>query len=50
MRDFKKAFLKALKLVLAVYPQARVEVGDAGVVLLPSRPHILPAPLQHPLF
>lgn len=50
VRDFKKAFLKALKLVLAVYPQARVEVGDAGVVLLPSRPHILPPPVQHTLF
>jgi hypothetical protein len=45
VRDFKKAFLKALKLVLAVYPQARVEVSAAGVVLLPSRPHVLPQPL-----
>lgn len=42
VRDFKKAFLRALKLVLAVYPQARVEVGDTGLVLLPSPTHVSP--------
>jgi len=40
VRDFKKAFLTALRLVLIVYPQANVEVQDIGLVLLPSRPHI----------
>jgi hypothetical protein len=52
--DFKKAFLKALKLVLIVYPQAHIEVAENGLVLLPSRPHILPAssvpPAQGGLF
>ncbi|MRK19117.1 replication protein RepA [Pseudomonas sp. JG-B] len=34
--DFKKGFLKALKLVHIVYPNARFEVADNGLVLLPS--------------
>ncbi|MHB1098225.1 MAG: replication protein RepA [Burkholderiales bacterium] len=42
--DFKRAFLKALNLVLAVYPQANVEITDHGMVLLPSPPHIAPLP------
>lgn len=50
IRDFKKAFLKALKLVLVVYPDANVEVHDTGLVLLPSRPHILPSQVQPSLF
>lgn len=50
VRDFKKAFLKALKLVLVVYPDACVEVRDVGVVLLPSRPHVLPQQIQRDLF
>ncbi|MCK0508577.1 replication protein RepA [Aromatoleum anaerobium] len=50
VRDFRKAFLKALKLVLVVYSQARIEVDDAGVVLLPSRPQSLLPPTQHDLF
>ncbi len=50
-RDFKKAFLKALKAVLLVYPQAGVELHEHGLVLLPSRPHVIPnAPAQSPLF
>lgn len=40
VRDFKKAFLKALAPVLAVYPKARTEVTDIGLVLLPSPPHV----------
>ena len=39
--DFKKAFLKALKAVLIVYPRANIEVVDKGLVLLPSPPHVL---------
>lgn len=49
-RDFKKGFLKALKMVQVVYPQANLEVTEQGVVLLPSRPHVLPAPGQNSLF
>ncbi len=45
-RDFKKNFLKALTLVSTVYPQAKFEVQDHGLVLLPSRPHIPPKALQ----
>lgn len=40
VRDFRKSFLRALKLVLTVYPQASVELNENGLVLLPSRPHI----------
>lgn len=40
VRDFKKAFLKALKLVQIVYPEAVVSAESNGLVLLPSRPHI----------
>lgn len=38
--DFKKGFLKALKLVLVTYPNARIEVTDKGLVLLPSPTHV----------
>lgn len=48
--DFKKNFLRALKLVLIVYPQARIEIVDNGLVLLPSRPHVLPDSRQADLF
>lgn len=50
VRNFKKAFLTALKMVLVVYPQAGVEINDNGLVLLPSRPHVLPAKPQQDLF
>lgn len=50
VRDFRKAFLKALKMVQVVYPQAAVEIKDNGLVLLPSRPHIPPANIQNDLF
>ncbi|HEY8096995.1 MAG TPA: replication protein RepA [Methylobacter sp.] len=40
--DFKKNFLQALKLVKVVYPQASYEIQPNGLVLLPSRPHVLP--------
>jgi hypothetical protein len=39
-RNFKKGFIKALKPVMAVYPQARIEIDNNGLVLLPSAPHI----------
>lgn len=50
VRDFKKAFLRALKMVLLVYPQASVEINPNGLVLLPSRPHVLPSNDQQALF
>jgi hypothetical protein len=50
VRDFRKAFLKALKTVLVVYPQAEVEINENGLVLLPSRPHVLPIKAQPELF
>jgi hypothetical protein len=50
VRDFRKAFLKALKTVLVVYPQAEVEINENGLVLLPSRPHVLPNKSQPELF
>lgn len=40
VRDFKRAFLEALKLVLIVYPELDFEVLDNGLVLLPSPTHI----------
>lgn len=52
VRDFKKAFLKALKMVLVVYPQAVVDVADQGLVLFPSPTHVprLPNGKQGDLF
>ncbi|WP_293650081.1 replication protein RepA [Thiolapillus sp.] len=52
VRDFKKAFLKALKAVAVVYPQAQVDVKDNGLVLIPSPTHIQPMgqPRQKELF
>lgn len=52
VRNFKKQFLQALQLVQAIYPEAKVEINDNGLVLLPSRPHIPPtlAMVQKPLF
>lgn len=40
LRDFKAAFLVELRKVLAVYPDARVNDGDTGLLLAPSRPHV----------
>ena len=39
-RDFKKNFLRALKLVQIVYPEANVLTDESGLVLLPSRTHV----------
>ncbi|NYZ17552.1 pirin [Azospirillum sp. RWY-5-1] len=40
LRDFRKRFVEALQLALAVYPDARVEVDELGLVLHPSPPPI----------
>ena len=39
-RTFRRFFLDSLKRVLVVYPEAKLRVADAGVLLLPSRPHL----------
>lgn len=39
-KDFKAAFLPALKKVLAVYPKAKVERATGGLLLFPSPPPI----------
>ena len=39
-RDFKREFLKALKTVLVVYPEAKIDYDASGITLLPSRPHV----------
>lgn len=39
-KDFKKAFLPALKKVLAVYPKAKVDQVTGGLLLFPSPPPI----------
>jgi len=40
LRDFKKQFLKSLRIVSAIYHEANVEIQDEGLVLKPSRSHI----------
>ena len=39
-RKFRQFFLDSLKRVSVVYPEAKLKVSDAGVLLLPSRPHV----------
>lgn len=40
LRQFKPKFIGTLKEALAVYPEAKVTMDDAGIVLHPSRPPI----------
>jgi len=40
VRDFRRAFEKALKAVQVIYPRANVQVKDDGLVLKPSPPHV----------
>lgn len=42
--QFRKNFTDALKEVVAVYPQAKVEVTDFGVELQPSLTHVPMSP------
>lgn len=49
-RDFKKAFLKNLKVVNVVYPQAKTQILENGLKLLPSKPHVSLATDQKKLF
>ena len=39
-RTFRRFFLDSLKRVSAVYPEAKLNIGAAGILLLPSRPHL----------
>ena len=48
--DFKRGFLKSLQAVKIVYPQARLDVTDQGLVLLPSPSHVAFASGQGKLF
>jgi len=40
LKHLKRPFTDALGIALAVYPEARVDVGRAGVVLHPSAPAV----------
>jgi hypothetical protein len=40
IRKFRAHFIECLALALAAYPEARVTMGDRGVILHPSRPAI----------
>jgi hypothetical protein len=40
LRDFRKRFIEALQLALAVYPEAMVSVEEHGLLLHPSPPPI----------
>jgi hypothetical protein len=42
LRKFRRFFIDSLKRVQVVYPEAKLRVGDVGVVLLPSKPHLAP--------
>lgn len=42
LRDFKKNFLKQLRKVLVIY-KANVQQGETGLLLKPSKPHIIRA-------
>lgn len=54
-RDFKKSFMRNLEVVHLVYPDMKVDSTKAGLILLPTRPHIPklgpgPASSQRKLF
>jgi hypothetical protein len=42
LRYFRRFFGDSLKRVLQVYPEARVNLSEKGLLLLPSKPHIEP--------
>lgn len=43
--NFKWNFLKHLRAVHVLYPEAKVEDGEAGLLLKPSKPHVAQLPL-----
>ena len=40
LRDFRADFIAGLDLAIAAYPDARVSLGERGVILRPSRPAV----------
>jgi len=42
LHHFKPRFVQALELAAAVYPDARLDVQDEGVILKPSKPPVTP--------
>ncbi|MBS0380670.1 MAG: hypothetical protein JSS29_19480 [Proteobacteria bacterium] len=40
LRFFRRFFTDSLKRVLKVYPEAKLNAGEGGVTLLPSKPHV----------
>jgi hypothetical protein len=42
LHHFKPKFVGILKIATAVYPEAKIEIVDAGVILKPSRPSVSP--------
>ncbi len=42
-RDFKRQFIKHLKKISVVYPEANIDEGSYGLQLKPSKPHIAKA-------
>lgn len=41
LKHFKPSFLEALSAAVAAYPEARVDVEDAGIVIHPARPPVV---------
>ena len=41
LRDFRRYFIECLTIATAAYPDARVSIGDYGIIIRPSRPPIL---------
>jgi hypothetical protein len=41
-KHFKPDFLKNLRKVQTVYPESRQDITDRGLVIIPSRPHVIP--------
>ena len=39
-KNFRENFLKHLKVVQGVYPEAKVGEGKYGLELMPSKPHV----------
>jgi hypothetical protein len=44
-RDFKHKFIKQLKSIFLVYPEAKIEINEKSLILKPSKPHI-PLPCE----
>ena len=44
-RKFRHFFLDSLRRVQVVYPEARFKVADVGLMLMPSKPHVVRAAL-----